>query len=274
MSVFHHRDYRAFLREYYEHKKEKEYGFSYRSFARKAGLRSPNYLKLVIEGKRNLTSEMASRFAQACDLEGEAADYFCELVAFNQARSSAERSRCYRRLSKFKRYRRVYRLDAAHAAYYSQWYIPAIRELAMRADIKDDPAWIAKMLLPNITTKQAADALKVLDKLGLLVCDGKGGLKQAEPLVATRDDQVLGHHIANFHRSMMQRAAEAIDLVPREQREIASLTLCISEERMRELKEHLERIRAELLQLYQPDEEAKRVVQVNFQMFPLSVEED
>lgn len=49
MNVFQQRNYRAFLREYYEHKKEKEYGISCRSFARKARLRSPIYLKLVVE---------------------------------------------------------------------------------------------------------------------------------------------------------------------------------------------------------------------------------
>ena len=71
----------------------RDYGFSYRSFARAAGFSSPNYLKLVIDGQRNLTAEMAARFAQACGLLGSAADYFCTLVAFNQARSAPEQDR-------------------------------------------------------------------------------------------------------------------------------------------------------------------------------------
>jgi uncharacterized protein (TIGR02147 family) len=72
----------------------------------------------------------------------------------------------------------------------------------------------------------------------------------------------------------MERAAEAIDLVPREQREIASLTLCLSERRLRELKAQLAKLRDELLHEYTADADARRVVQVNFQMFPLSIEEE
>ena len=67
--------------------------------------------------------------------------------------------------------------------------------------------------------------------------------------------------------------ALAIDRVPREEREIAALTLCLSSEQLRDLKSDLQRMRAELLQKYTVSAEAQRVVQVNIQMFPLSSEE-
>jgi uncharacterized protein (TIGR02147 family) len=58
--------------------------------------------------------------------------------------------------------------------------------------------------------------------------------------------------------------------VPRDEREIASLTLCVSEAKLRELKRELEAIREQLVQRYMADERPERVVQINFQMFPLS----
>jgi uncharacterized protein (TIGR02147 family) len=73
---------------------------------------------------------------------------------------------------------------------------------------------------------------------------------------------------------MMERAAEALDRVPREEREVASLTLSISAARLRELKAQLERFREELLQRYHAEDGCDRVVQVNLQMFPLTVTED
>jgi uncharacterized protein (TIGR02147 family) len=54
VDVFRYRDYREFLGAFYAQKKQS--GLSYRGFARAAGLGAPNYLKLVIEGKRNLSS--------------------------------------------------------------------------------------------------------------------------------------------------------------------------------------------------------------------------
>jgi uncharacterized protein (TIGR02147 family) len=272
VDVFQYRDFRAFLNAYY--RKAKASGrLSLRSFSQRAGLRSPNYLKLVMDGERNLTPETAAQFARACGLKGEAADYFCELVAFNQARSAAEKERHYERLSKFRRYRRIHRLDGAQDRYHSRWYIPAIRELAARPDFQEDPKWIARTLLPSISPREASAAIKVLCELGLLVRDDNGRLKLAEPLVSTAEGP-LGHQVAAYHRAMMERAAEALDRVPREERDIGAITLCISQNKMQELKARLERFRFELLDLYEPDDKPERVVQVNFQMFPLTVKEE
>ncbi len=48
--------------------------------SKRAGLSSPNYLKLVMDGERNLTHEMARRFATAMRLSDDEASYFCILV--------------------------------------------------------------------------------------------------------------------------------------------------------------------------------------------------
>jgi uncharacterized protein (TIGR02147 family) len=273
-EVFAYRDYRTYLRDVYSFRKESEYGFSYRAFARQAGLSSPNYLKLVTDGQRNLTAEMAGRFARALGLRGEPASYFCDLVAFNQAGAAPERERCYARLTRYRRYRNSFRLDDAHAAYHSEWYVPAIRELAACQGFREDPRWIARTLQPAISTKQAEQALAVLERLGLLVRDASGKLVHNEPTLTTGEDRPLGHHVTTFHRAMLERAAEALDSVPRQEREIASLTLGLSPERARTFKARLQALRRELLDasLDDADGDPTRVVQINFQMFPLSRE--
>lgn len=86
------------------------------AFSRRAGLRSTNYLKLVMEGLRNLSPEMASRFAGALKLEGNEADYFCELVQYNQARTTRERTRAYERMLRLKPTSAVRELDLRQAA--------------------------------------------------------------------------------------------------------------------------------------------------------------
>src|SRR5688572_3603188 len=141
IDVFAYLDFRAYLRDYYDARKASSRAFSYRSFSRRAGLTSPNYLKLVIDGSRNLSADMAVRFADACGLKGDDARYFIDLVAFGQAAKPSERERHYARLTSFQRYRSAHRLDLAHAAYFSAWYMPAIRELAARADFDARPEW-------------------------------------------------------------------------------------------------------------------------------------
>lgn len=269
MGVYAYLDYRAFLRDHYAAKKAASRAFSYRAFSKRAGVASPNYLKLVIEEARSLSPKMAERFAHACGLDPDASSYFVHLVAFNQAKTSTERAQAYDKLTGFQRYRQAHKLEIAHAAYYSDWYMPAIRELAASQQFREDPEWIADTLVPKITPLQARQALEVLVDLGLLVRSAAGRLEQADALVST-GPETRGLHIAAFHRAMTQRAIESIDLVPAAERDISSLTLCLGRGGLTKLKERLQRVRRELLELSALESEPEQVVQVNFQLFPLS----
>jgi len=272
IDVYQYLDYRAFLRDYYAKKKELTRAFSYRSFSRRAGLKSPNYLKLVMDGARSLSARMAGRFATACGLDDDASRYFVHLVAFNQAETTAERSEHYGRLTGFQRYRQAHKIDLAHAAYFGEWYMPAIRELAAWKGFREDPDWIAEQLVPAITALEAGRALDTLVELGLLVRDERGKLVQADALVST-GPETRGVHIARFHRAMTARAMESIDLVPASERDISSLTLCLGRGSLRAFKERIQRVRRELLELSALEEDPEQVVQINFQLFPLSREQ-
>lgn len=269
VAVYDYLDYRAFLRDFYAEKKAKSRAFSYRSFSKRAGVASPNYLKLVVNGQRNLSAKMAEKFAHACRLDADASRYFVHLVAFNQAKNSNELSLNYGKLTSFQRYRQAHKLELAHAAYYSDWFMPAIRELAASRDFHADPEWIADRLIPSITPLQAAQALETLVELGLLVKDASGRLVQADALLST-GPETRGLHIAAFHRAMTQRAIESIDLVPAPERDISALTLCLSRGGLRAFKERIQRVRRELLELSALEAEPEQVVQINFQLFPLS----
>lgn len=267
VDVFRYRDYREFLAAFYAHKKPS--GLSYRSFARDAKLGAPNYLKLVIDGKRNLSAEMAERFAKACRLNAESTDYFKLLVAFNQATSDEERNDLHARLSKFSRFRSSQRLDLAEKDYHSTWYIPAVRELVACPGFVEDAAWIASTLEPNISEKDAQHALDVLLRLGLLERDDNGRLSQASRAVST-GDMASGLYIRNYHTELIQRALRAMHDLPAEERYISSLTLSVSPSTLDELKQRVLEFRKELIALCDADPRPSRVVQLNLQLFPLT----
>lgn len=267
-EVYEYLDYRCYLRDHYLHHKEHEYGFSYRVFARRAGCRSSNFAQLVIAGKRNLSPDSALRFAEACGLSGRGRGYFCALVAFNQAETQREKEHTYRELSRFPRFRRVQAITEARANYFSEWFIVATRELAARGDFTAKPEWIARMLKPQVTIAQARLALDTLQQLGFLAKDDEGILRPTETLVSA--DGALGHHLVAFHQAMLQRASEAIDLIDRSERDISALTVCVSEERMQQLIEEVRSFRKHLLQIAESEDVPERVVQLGFQVFPLS----
>lgn len=271
--VYEYLDYRAFLRDAYADRKQHQRGFSYRWFSRRAGLSSPNFLKLVIDGKRNLTAASARKFAAAFELNATESAFFCDLVAFNQARSPAEKNQHYERIRASRRYRAVRALDRHEFEYLSRWYYPAIRELVACDGFREDPEWIARRLVPPVTPAQARQALDLLAKLGLVRRDDDGVLRQGEVLLST-GPEVRSLAVGNFHRQMMERAAASIELVPREERDISGLTVALSAEACARFKQRIVELRAELLQLSAAETAPTRVVQLNFQLFPLAVTEE
>jgi uncharacterized protein (TIGR02147 family) len=267
-EVFDYLDYRAFLRDYYLERKRQR-GASYRSLSKRIGLKSSNYFKLVLDGARNLTDDMARRFASATGLRGESAEYFIELVRFNQAKTSEARNEAYERITGFKRYRQIRPLESQQAEYHSTWYLPAIRELVARRDFREDPAWIASIMQPPISKSDAERALKTLVELGLLTRDKRGRLSQGDPVVST-GAEARYLHIANYHRMMLKMAENSMELLPQAERDITSLTLCLGDQGLALLKERLQKFRRELLELSVIEKNPKQVIQVNFQLFPLS----
>jgi uncharacterized protein (TIGR02147 family) len=271
--VFAYIDYRAFLRDYYQHKKASSQ-FSFRSFARKAELRSPNYLKLVIEGERNLTKAMASRFAKACRLEPIESEYFLALVAFGQATELEERSVRYQELRRFQHYRVSHRLDLAQDTYHSRWYLPAIRELVATKTFREDPLWIAECLCPQISVEEAELAVDTLLQLGLLGRDETGRLRQTTTSVSTGSDRVRSLHLKNYHKQMLEHAASSLDRLPAPQRDIAAVTLRMGADGLERLKARLQAFRRELMDLADAEADATQVVHIGMQMMPLTLAGD
>lgn len=268
-SVYEYADYREFLRDHYAASKRMMQKYSFRYFARRAGLSSSNFLKLVMDGKRNLGPSTIDKFVKALKLDAEEATFFADLVALDQAETVAERNRAFERVAANRRFRAARRLEGPLFKYLTHWYYPAVRELAGRPDFVEDPAWIAKQLRPAITARQARAALKTLQDLGLLVVDDKGRLVRGETSLTT-GHEVRSLVIPAYHRQMIERAADSIDRVPPEERDVSALTVCIRCTSLADLKARIHRFREEMLDRCDSENEPEQVYQLCIQLFPLS----
>lgn len=270
VSVFDFLDYRAFLRAYYESAKRRRGGYSFRTFAKRAGLKSPNFFKLVMDGQRNLGADSVARFAEALDLAEEERVFFADLVAFAQAEDNAEKNRVFERIAASRRFRNARRIDSMVHEYLSHWYHPVIRELVVRADFQRDPKWIASTLRPEITSRQAAQSLSLLLELGLVRENPDTTKLELHNPTLTTEHEVTSLGAANFHRQMMERAAASIDTVPAALRDLAALTVCVSPKVAAEVKRRIHQFREALTELCDAETEGKIVYQLNVQWFPLT----
>jgi len=262
-------DYRAFMREHFAACKKTLPQYSFRYLSRRAGFTSTNFLKLVMDGDRNLGPQAVEKVALALKLDRDGAEFFAQLVAMNQAQTVAERNRAFERVAANRRFRAAKKLDGPLFEYLTHWYYPAIRELAARADFVEDPAWIAAEIDPPIESRQAKTALRTLEKLGLLIRTEAGKLERGDASLTT-GHEVRSVVIPAYHLQMIERAARAVEDVPPEARDVSALTVCIREATLSDLKGKIRRFREEMMDRCDSETAPERVYQLCIQLFPLS----
>jgi uncharacterized protein (TIGR02147 family) len=269
-DIFLYLDHRAFLREWFDARKAANPRFSHRAFARLARQASPSLLLQVTQGRRNLTEATATAFAKAMRMDGEEAAFFWLLVQFDAADTHDERNRVWAELSATRRFRQARRLAGESVAYLSNWYLPAIREMAGCPGFQMDPAWVSRRLRPRISPAEAQQALHTLIDLGMIALDERGKAVQRESTVAT-PPEVAGLAAHNYHRQMLSRAAESIESARPEERYLGGVTVTIPSTLLPQLKRELISFQSRVLDLCDSAEHPHELVyQFNLQLFPLS----
>lgn len=266
-AVFAFLDHREFLRRWYEWKKTSSRGFSYRSFARKAGFSSMSFLRDVIEGRRNVSEDSVEKFVLAIGLVGDAAAYFRELVHYNRETDVDKRSRSFRNLLLLQARREFSPVRENQSKYYSDWLNIIVREAAPLEAYKGDPARIGNALRPKVSATEVSDALDLLVKIGMLEKTSKGTYRSTTPRIVPGDvDPAM---VRNIKRQMLLHALDRLDSGPEADTHISSVTLTVSESRLARLQESIRQFRLDLLADTASDEGAlEQVVQVNFQVLP------
>ena len=267
-DVLHYSNYRTFLEDYYEFKKSESPVFSHRFFAKKAGITSPNYLKLVMDGQRNLTKKSLVKFAAALGLKGLRAEFFENLVFFNQASAVSERNVYYGNILRTRAKAGLRKLDEAQFQLFSDWRHIAVRELAAAKGFRPDARWVVKKMGKAITEREAEESLKLLALLGLLKKTANG-FAQSDVNITTADE-VRCLLVKNYHHQMIRMAATALDNLPAGKRDVSSITIPLHARDFGKLKEQLQLMRKELLNLAAEPGTGEDVVQVNIQLFPLT----
>jgi len=267
-SVFAYNDYREFLRDFFQERKKLDKSFSWRKFSASAGYSSPVFLKLVIENKSNLSEAGTERVADAVWLSGREKKYFRVLVRFNQAKNDSLKHTLYKELRNFVSPQDVHVLNQNQYDYYKEWYHAAIRERLTQVENQSDYQAIGQSLCPQVSAAKVQKSVELLKKLGL-VEQKEGRYIQSDAKIST-GPEVLSMAVRNMHQQMAALATDAVQNIPREERDISGLTLGVSQEGFQKLTRELALFRERVTQIVEEDKTSDMVYRLNLQLFPLS----
>ncbi|NLD91181.1 MAG: TIGR02147 family protein [Fibrobacter sp.] len=265
-------DFRTYIKEYIEYKNAHGEQLTNRSFAAAIGINSSSWLTTILNGKKGITDKTIgaiSDFFKHTEWERE---YFKLLVYFNQAKTVESRNDFFTQLKQLllkKGYLAIRVLDNDQYEYYSKWYYSAVRSIIGMIAVSDDFERLARYVSPSITAAQAKKSIKLLVKLGLIEKDLRGNYSLTNSAISTGYN-VKSLAVANFQRETMKLGIEAIDRYDSSIRDISSLSIGISEAGFQKITGMIAEFRKAIAEVANSDNDADRVYQVNFQVFPLS----
>jgi uncharacterized protein (TIGR02147 family) len=271
IEIFNYLDYREFLSDYYHGKKREDKKFSQRYFSMKLGVKSSGFFSDVLIGRRNLNQKNVIQFCRALELNREESEYFENLVNFNQARALIEKKHWLQRMLSCKKVNTKI-LNKDEFEYFSKWYYTAIREMLFYKKVRDDHKQIASELIPSLRPGEVKEALDLLERLGMIEKDKDGLFKQRDSLIST-GSRIRSVHVANFQLQTLQMAISALDAIAPEMRDFSTLTLSVSQEGLKQIKDVLAESRKTIMKIAKNDSNEDRVYQLNFQLFPLTRKE-
>jgi len=253
--------------DFYEERKRTG-AFSWREFAKRAGFKSPNYLKLVCEYKSSLSLVKMEQAARAMDLAGYELAYFKEMVKFGNAVKDSARKAALLEMDRIACEHKVRTVDADAFRFYDSWKNPAIRELApMMPGAK--PLEMAKACNQEISAEEVRDSLAFLVKTGFLKRESENTYAQTEKTVIGSKESVP-IAIRAMHKEMVSLAGIAIDKFPVDERHITGVTLGLCEEAYARISQELDLFIRKVTNIAAEYENINQVYRLNLQLFPLT----
>ena len=266
-SIFTYFDFREYIRDAVKSKRKKNPRYSFRCAANRIGIPSGT-LTRILNGSRHVGSELLPKLIAYLGLKRREAEYFSLLVAFESIKDENRRRQCYRDLLKMRSERSAVVPEEKHQ-FFEKWYHSALFELMRIVKKGDDPARLSSLFIPPLSESKARKALEVLQRLGYIKQDPEKGTFSTEPFLTTGDtwESVAIHA---FQVAVSDLAVQALDTIPKEERDFSTLTMALSPEAFEKVREVVKNARADIAAIERACSDPKRVYQINFQCFPLT----
>lgn len=271
-------DFREYLRDFYDykiHQFRNSFGtYNYKTFSAAADIKSPNYLKLIIEGERNLSPDTAKKFARALGLDKEGTDEFLLLIEYNQATDPLQRNQRLKDLNEFRVRRRIKSGEISEKKLDSipKWVSWALHAAVDLKDVEYSVEGLRDLLQGKVSTDEIRRALQQLFDSQALQINGQTG-QVKKGIVPPSQEEISPEMIRNIQSELMYLGMESLLNGKSSEREVGTLTVSLTESEFDKLKFELRHLRKRILRdalVAREQQPGERVYQLNFQLFPLT----
>lgn len=272
-------DYRKFLADFYAFKRDQTKKdirpYSYQMFSAAANIKSPQYLRLIIEGKRNLSIDMVAKFAKALSLQKEQTEELKNLVNYTQATDPSERNRFLKELMEKRVNQQIKsgEIDSKAWEKVPSWVTWVVYSMVDQKGVNFEPAQLKQLLGEKATLDEITASLNKLLESGDLVKDAETGkIKRARPLMENADNIPVAL-VKKLQAELLYLGMESLFQDDPTDREFGTVTLSLTESEFEEIKFKLRQMRKQMTKdnsIARSQGEGDRIYQLNVQLFPVT----
>lgn len=269
-TIYNYYDYRLFLKDYYQEKKEETPHFSYRYISQKVKMDS-SYIIKVLQGNLHISTKKIDLLCKLCELNKKESLYFENLVYFCKAKTEKERKLYFEKLLSQSSSSQK-KLENKQYKFFQKWYYSATWSLLNFFEFKGDFEDLSIMHAPTISVKEAKESVKLLLDLKLISKDSNDQYKVTDQNITTGSEW-SSIAISQYQQEMINKAGEALERFQKEERNISTVTMNLPDNILSIVEELTFNYRKSLIQLAnncENDNFKNRVYQLNIQLFPLS----
>lgn len=272
-------DYREYLADFYKFRRRVSRGslrvYNYAMFSAAANIKSPNYLKMIIEGKRNLSDDMVTRFGKALGLMKEQVEEFRLLVHFTQATDPADRNMYLKKLSEHRVASKLKNgeIDRKTWEKVPNWVAWIIYAMVDQEGVRFDTQALKNLLRGKAREDEIDQALTTLLEAGELKRDEKTGEIRKNRNLIESPEEVPVALVRKLQSQLMYLGLESLYQDEPTEREFGTLTMSLTRQEFEEIKFKLRQMRKALNKdntIARMKSKGERVYQLNIQLFPVT----
>ncbi len=266
IDLYSYSDYRDFLRDFYEYKKSSNANFSYRFIAMKMGFKS-SFLSRLFKKETHLALDKVSAYSKLMNLSSKGEDYFELLVRYARAKSDEERDKIHTQLERIKGIAFT-RIQEDEEIFFSKCHHMTMRSLlGVHEFTKKDMRKVASMMIPVLTIDEARLSVELLQRLGMVIQNERGVYVVTDTYISTKEKWST-KAIHQYQLQNIKLSQVAIETLPKNERDISTVTFTINRSRMEELREKLQTFRDDMFRFSEEGSDDDAVMHLNLQLFP------
>lgn len=271
-------DYREYLKDFFEFKKRETMSqlrpYSFSDFSASADIKSPNYLKLIIDGQRNLSLDMCKKFGRALKLNRDEQIEFENLVNYGQAEDPLERNLYLKKLSEIRTKKDISngKFDVSAWEKVPSWLAWVLYAMTDLKELKADTKYLRELLSEKVTEEQIKKALEKLIRDREVEIRSDGYIRKCGNII-NEADKIPAALVRKLQAELVYLGLESLHRDDPTERELSGFTLAMTEKEYEWVRFELRKIRKHIQTTLQSNRESShgdRVYQVNIQLFPIT----